>query len=252
MACIFRSPASTITCRLMALPALLFCALPGAMAQLYEQPVLVVDPRMHTSIIHSVGADAAGRFAVTGSYDKTVRVWSMVDGKLLQTIHMPIGPGNVGATYAVAVNPDGNLVAVGGWTRWAAEKSEHPIYLFEWRTGKIAARIDGLPNVTHCLAFSLDGRYLAAAVGINGLRIYDRDRQWTEVFRDTDYGDDIHGLAFARDGRLATTSFDNKVRLYGSDFKLAMALEVSPEGPSRSHSARTTQRWRLASKMRLR
>jgi WD40 repeat protein len=204
MACIFRGPAGTITCRLMALPALLFCALPAAMAQLYEQPVLVVDPGMHTSIIHAVGADAAGRFAVTGSYDKTVRVWSMADGKLLQTIHMPIGSGNVGgATYAVAVNPVGDLVAVGGWTRWAAEKSEHPIYLFEWRTGKIAARIDGLPNVTHCLAFSLDGRYLAAAVGINGLRIYDRDRQWTEVFRDTDYGDDIRGLAFARDGRLA-------------------------------------------------
>jgi hypothetical protein len=79
MACIFRGPASTITCRLMALPALLFCALPGAMAQLYEQPVLVVDPGMHTSIIHSVGADASGRFAVTGSYDKTVRVgrWRM-------------------------------------------------------------------------------------------------------------------------------------------------------------------------------
>ena len=176
----------------------------------------------------------------------------MADGKLLQTIHMPIGPGNVGATYAVAVNPVGDLVAVGGWTRWAAEKSEHPIYMFEWRTGKIAARIDGLPNVTHCLAFSLDGRYLAAAVGINGLRIYDRDRQWTEVFRDTDYGDDIHGLAFARDGRLATTSFDNKVRLYGSDFKLAMAPRGVSGRPFKIAFSPTTQRWRLASRMLLR
>jgi WD40 repeat protein len=136
--------------------------------------------------------------------------------------------------------------------RWAAEKSEHPIYMFEWRTGKIAARIDGLPNVTHCLAFSLDGRYLAAAVGINGLRIYDRDRQWTEVFRDTDYGDDIHGLAFARDGRLATTSFDNKVRLYGSDFKLAMAPRGVSGRPFKIAFSPTTQRWRLASRMRLR
>jgi WD40 repeat protein len=223
MACIFRGRASAIMCLLTVLPALLFSALSSAMAQLYEQPVLVVDPGMHTSVIQSVGADAAGRFAVTGSYDKTVRVWSTSDGKLLQTIHMPIGPDNVGAVYAVAMNPVGDLVAVGGWTRWNAEKSEHPIYLFEWQTGKVVARIDGPRNVTHCLAFSLDGRYLAAGVGTNGLHVYDRDRHWTEVFRDTNYGGDIHGLAFARDGRLATTSFDNKVRLYDSDFKLALA-----------------------------
>ena len=76
-------------------------------------------------------------------------------------------------------------------------------------------------NVTHSLAFSSDGRYLAAGLGgRNGLRVYDRDRQWTEVFRDTDYGDTIYGATFAADGRLATASWDGKVRLYDRDFKL--------------------------------
>ena len=56
----------------------------------------------------------------------------------------------------------------------------------------------------------------------NGLRVYDRDRQWTEAFRDTDYGDDIYGATFAADGRLATTSYDGKVRLYDRDFKLVV------------------------------
>jgi hypothetical protein len=49
MARIFRGQASTITHSLVVLPALLFSALPSAMAQLYEQPVLVVDPDMHTA-----------------------------------------------------------------------------------------------------------------------------------------------------------------------------------------------------------
>ena len=79
------------------------------------------------------------------------------------------------------------------------------------------------PTVTHSLAFSSDGRYLAAGLGGgNGLRVYDRDRQWTEVFRDTDYGDDIYGATFAADGRLATASYDGKVRLYDRDFKLVV------------------------------
>src|SRR5262249_59113240 len=67
-----------------------------AIAQLYEQPVLVVEPGMHTAPIKAVAVDAAGRLAVTGSDDKTVRVWSLTDGKLLQTIRMPAGPSQIG------------------------------------------------------------------------------------------------------------------------------------------------------------
>ena len=49
----------------------------AAMTPLYEQPMLVVDPDMHTARVNSVAVDAAGRLAVTGSWDKTVRVWSL-------------------------------------------------------------------------------------------------------------------------------------------------------------------------------
>jgi hypothetical protein len=94
--------------------------------------------------------------------------------------------------------------------------------LFETRAGKMTARIAGLSSAIQSLAFSSDGRYLAAGFGRGGLRVYDRGRQWTEVFRDTDYGDRIHGATFAADGRLATTSYDGKVRLYDRDFKLVV------------------------------
>ena len=118
MADIFRGQGSAIARSLALLPALLFAVLanPAAMAQLYEQPMLVVDPGMHTAPIRAVAVDAAGRLAVTGSDDKTVRVWSLTDGKLLRTIRMPAGPGNIGKIYAVAMSPDGDLVAAGGWT----------------------------------------------------------------------------------------------------------------------------------------
>jgi WD40 repeat protein/uncharacterized caspase-like protein len=232
MADIFRGQGSAIARSLALLAALLFAVLPSptALAQLYEQPVLVVDPGMHTAIITSVAVDAARDLAVTGSFDKTVRVWSLTDGKLLRTIRMPVGPDNIGKIYAVAMSPSGDLVAAGGWTGWSIDAGDQ-IYLFETHTGKMTGRIAALPENTASLAFSPDGRYLAAGLAVNnGLRVFDRDRQWTEVFSDTDYDDDIYGTTFAADGRLATMSKDGKVRLYDRDFKLIVAPRETTGG----------------------
>jgi len=136
---------------------------------------------------------------------------------------MPAGPGDIGKIYAVAVRPDGALVAAGGWTRWTFFAPEESIYVFETLTGKMAARIAGLRVPTLSLAFSLDGRYLAVGLlGRGGLHVYDQHREWSEVFRDTDYGDDINGVTFSADGRLATTSYDGKVRLYDRAFRLVV------------------------------
>ena len=81
----------------------------AAMTPLYEQLVLVIEPGMHTARINCVAVDAAERLAVTGSDDKTVRVWSLADGELLQTIRMPGLPRRGSAHVSVRWRSDESL-----------------------------------------------------------------------------------------------------------------------------------------------
>jgi WD40 repeat protein len=190
---------------------------PKTGTDLYERPVLAIDPGVHTGVIRSLAVDAGGRFAVTGSDDHTVRIWSVADGKLLRTIWIPVGPENVGRVYAVAISPDGSTIAAGGYTE--RRQGGTAIYTFDRESGNLVRRIpDDLPDVTFFLTFSPDGRYLAAMLhGRNGLRVFDRNRNWGEAFRDNQYGDDSYGAVFASDGRLATTSYDGLIRAYRYD-----------------------------------
>jgi WD40 repeat protein len=126
---------------------------------LFDRPVLVVDPGMHTAIIRRASADKDGHWAVTGSADKTIRIWSLADGALVRTIRLPAGPGDVGKVYAVAISPDGALVAAGGYTGPTGQSD--PVYLFDRATGSLVRRTEGLPNVVNHLVFSPDGERLA-------------------------------------------------------------------------------------------
>jgi WD40 repeat protein len=134
---------------------------PDPIPGLYDRPVVAIDPGMHTAMIRRVAVDADGRWAATGSYDKTVRVWSLDDGALLRTIRLPAGPGDIGKVNAVAMNPDGTLIAAGGLTRWTRIDAQEQIYLFGRENGALARRIDGLSSSVNHLTFSPDGRRTA-------------------------------------------------------------------------------------------
>jgi WD40 repeat protein len=163
-------------------------------AHLPTTPQLRLDPGMHSAPIRRIDVDAAGRYLVTGSDDKTVRVWSLEDGRLLRTIWLPQGEGFIGRVMAVAIAPDGERIAAGGWG--PGVNSPNSIYLFERLSGRLLRHLDGLPNVIRHLAFAPDGRHLVAALGGRaGIRVFET-AAWREIAADPDYGDDSYWAAF--------------------------------------------------------
>src|SRR5580700_1490800 len=59
-----------------------------------QRPFLRVETGMHTAPIKRIGVDAACTRMATPSDDKTVRLWSLPDGRLERTIRLPIGAGD--------------------------------------------------------------------------------------------------------------------------------------------------------------
>jgi hypothetical protein len=58
-----------------------------------QQPFLRIETGMHTAGINRIGVDAACSLLATASDDKTVRLWSLPDGKPKRVVRLPIGDG---------------------------------------------------------------------------------------------------------------------------------------------------------------
>ncbi|MCK5718710.1 MAG: hypothetical protein KAH84_02035, partial [Thiomargarita sp.] len=77
--------------------------------------ILQIDPGGHKAVIRDVVFTADGRYLVSASNDKLVRVWDLETGKTVRTIRGQIGAGSEGKIFAMALSPDERWLAVGGW-----------------------------------------------------------------------------------------------------------------------------------------
>ena len=67
-----------------------------------------------SSWIKSVAISPDGSKIVTGSDDRTAKIWNMSDGQLISTLS-----GHTWGINAVAISPDGSKVVTGSWDRTA-------------------------------------------------------------------------------------------------------------------------------------
>jgi WD40 repeat protein len=200
-------------------------------------PIFRLEPGMHTAPIRRVSVDAAGSLALTVSQDKTARLWELPSGRLLRVLNPPQDKVSEGELSAAALSPDGTLAAVGGGqTGFEWDKSDS-VYIFNTATGRLVWRLPGLPEMIPDLAFSAQGRFLAAVAG-DGLRVWEM-ATGKEVGQDKDYGGEFsNSVDWHGEERLVTTCLDGQLRLYQlaagpGESQLTLLKKRAPRGGSK-------------------
>ena len=182
------------------------------------EPILRIENGMHTAAISSIDIDAAHRFLLTTSHDKTARIWDFATGHLSAILRLPSGYGRVGRLESGAISPNGKTIAVGGWTGPANGKKH--VFIFDRESGQIIKKLSGISSVILHLTFSKDGRYLAATTGKGGGLYVWGTGDWNQSFQDLEYGEETHWVDFDTNGRIVTASYDGFVRLYDQNFQM--------------------------------
>ena len=159
----------------------------------------------HTGAVNAIAFSRDGKYVFaaagqTGLFGE-VRQWDVATGKQIRVFE-----GHLDALYAVAVSPDGRLMASGGY--------DQKIILWDIASGKEVRTLKGHNGCVYDLDFRPDGKLLASASADRTVKLWDVG---SGERRDTlsQSLKEIYCVAFSADGkRLAAAGVDSRIRVW--------------------------------------
>ena len=126
----------------------------------------------HTDRVTSVAFSADGRMLASGGADQPIMLWDSATGKPVRTLPTYVGPANFYAR-SLAFSPDGRWL-VGGLSSTAPDPGG--VHVWEVASGRLRGRLAGSARAGNAVAFSPDGRLIAAGSQDAGIRLWDAQR----------------------------------------------------------------------------
>jgi WD40 repeat protein len=153
----------------------------------------------HPDVVESLVFGPAGALLASTCDDASLRIWSMTNGEVVQTV-ADVSRGDI----APAFSPDGRQLAIPG---------DETIRILDVESGSVR-ELDGRFGPVAALSFSPDGARLASGTLDNNLRIWDM-RTWHPLRVLEGHLRPVSACAFSPDGsRLASLSSDGTLVIW--------------------------------------
>ena len=161
----------------------------------------------HTSHVRCVTFSPDGKRIVSGSYDRTIRIWDLQTGCLvMKPLKM-----HTGGVYCVTFSPDGTQLASGGL--------DLTVLLWNAMTGRLAAKpFQGHTGKVTCVSFSLDGKRIVSSSEDKTIRVWDTQTEVNGIAPIMGHTARVNAAVFAKDGeRIVSVSQDRTVRVWDTN-----------------------------------
>jgi WD40 repeat protein len=142
-----------------------------------------------------------GRYALSGSYDNTLKLWKVASGTEIRTFS-----GHSFAVSSVAFSPDGRYALSGS--------GDKTLKLWEVASGAEIRTFSGHSSDVLSVAFSPDGRYALSGAPDKTLKLWEV-ASGAEIRTFSGHSNWVISVAFSPDGRYALSgSGDNTLKLW--------------------------------------
>ena len=151
-------------------------------------------------VVLSASYSADGKRIVTGSWDKTAKVWDANTGQELMTLK-----GHEGGVISASYNPDGQRIVTGN--------SDQTAKVWDAKTGKELLTLKGHEDEVRSAAYSADGQRIVTASFDKTAKVWDADTG--QELMTLGHDDRVWSAAYSADGsRIVTASGDPTAKVW--------------------------------------
>jgi WD40 repeat protein len=180
------------------------------MSQLIPSTTPIRDFKGHGGTVKAVAVFPDRRRMITGSDDKTLRLWDLETGVMLKKME-----GHRDEVWALGVSRDGQIIASGDFggeiIAWHGENGES-------LTKPIKAHFNGINSVD----FSPDGTVLATG-SYDGMTKFWCTKTWRMQGEPIECGDHVNCVQYSPSGELLAIATVGNIQIYNSGTKKRVA-----------------------------